>query len=154
MRMRALGQRAGLRDQSMSKNWLPAFSASSETVVSVLMSLWITLTNFLSSSSLLALPMKRSASSASEYSSPRWADRNSMSRSRRSTSLPVWNEAPFFWWPLSDSGSSSSGSVWLLIAEVTTVEPFSPSDSSASVNAVAALRRRRKASTASCGLTM
>ena len=80
----------------MSKNWLPAISPSSDTVVSVLMSLWMVATCLRRSSLFFGLPMNRSANSSSENSSPRWAERNSISRRRRSTSLPVWKEAFFF----------------------------------------------------------
>ena len=146
---------ASSSDQSMSKNWLPAISPSSETVVSVLMSLWITLTYFLSSSSDLGLPMKRSASSARENSSPRWADRKSIRRSLRSTSLPVWNEVPdFFWWFFLGSASSGSRVVLVMVGVATVALPVSSDDLSASIMFDAAWRRRLKASTASCGLTI
>ena len=139
---------ASSSDQSMSKNWLPAISPSSETVVRVLMSLWMTLTYFFISSSDFGLPMKRSASSSNEYSSPRCAERNSIRRSLRSTSLPVWNEEFFFGRPLPSSESSSSVLLRLISGEMT-AERLLPADSSAGWNCVAAFRRRLNASTAS-----
>ena len=142
---------ASRSDQSMSKNWLPAISPSSETVVSVLMSLWIVATYFLSSSSLFGSPMNRVASSGREYSSPRCAERNSMRRNLRSTSLPVWNELFLPCLPSVSSSSPSPSADSMDWARTLAAEELA--ESSASWNCVAAFRRRRKAATASGGLT-
>ena len=80
--------------------------------------------------------------------SPIWADRNSIRRRRRSTSLPVWNAEFFFGRPLPSSVSSSSVLLRLISGD-TTVELSVPVDSSAGTNCVAACSRRLNAATAS-----
>ena len=75
-----------------------------------------------------------------QYSSPRCAERNSIRRRRRSTSLPVWNAEFFFGRPLPSSASSSA--LLRLISMAVTVELSPPVDSSAGTNCVAAFKRR------------